>query len=305
VTTKQTPLIQAVRSSDGVLQELVTERRRQVETLQRKQAEQLKETETRGQQQARSLMEMLGKDYAEVFRKLETRHADAAKRMESQAIVIREQMEKNAITEAPLTAHPELAFGRLIAPAILIGIRPYYATLHGADGSIYWQGYNPGNFDLSDFASGSGPGLFGTGAGSFTVYLDWWFAFKPDASRYYNYIAHVPFHGYYLIHADDGFWDSKEAHVRIDISAQGYQYNWKAQNSTNVFDLNSQNINDNDRFDGWRTAYYSDLLGGGDTAYLLVSTSFYVYARGGGSYAELNFSAGAANYIGLPYINVI
>jgi hypothetical protein len=94
VTTKQTPLIQAVRSSDGVLQELVTERRRQVETLQRKQAEQLKETETRGQQQARSLMEMLGKDYAEVFRKLETRHADAAKRMESQAIVIRDRWKR-------------------------------------------------------------------------------------------------------------------------------------------------------------------------------------------------------------------
>ena len=74
-------------------------------------------------------------------------------------------------------------------------------------------------------------------------------------------------------------FDSKEAHARIDISAQGYQYNWKARNSTNVLDLDGQNINDNDRFDGWRTTYYSDLLGGGDTAYLLVSSSFYVYAR--------------------------
>jgi hypothetical protein len=249
MNTKQSPVIQAVRSSDGLLQELVAERRNQVEALQRKQAEQLKETETRGQQHVRSLMEMLGKDYTEVLRKLETRHADAAKRMESQAHVIREQMEKSTIIEAPLTAHPELAFGRLIAPAILIGIRPYYATLHGADGSIYWQGYNPGNIDLWDFASGSGPGWFGTGAGSFTVYLDWWFVFKPDASRYYNYVANVPFHGYYLIHADDGFWDSKEAHARIDISAQGYQYNWKTQNSTNVFDLDSQDINDNDRFE--------------------------------------------------------
>src|SRR5258708_12115732 len=120
---------------------LVTERRKQVETLQRKQVEQLKEIQGRGHQEARSLMEMLGKDYAEVFRKLETRHADAAKRMESQAILIREQMEKSAIIEAPVTAHPELAIGRLIAPAILIGIRPYYATLYGADVSIYLQGY--------------------------------------------------------------------------------------------------------------------------------------------------------------------
>jgi vacuolar-type H+-ATPase subunit H len=304
VSTKQSPVIQAVRSSDGVLQELVTERRKQVEALQKRQAEQLKEAETRGQQEVNSLTETLGKDYADVFRKLETRHAEAAKRIASKAQGIREEMANSAIIEAPLTAHPELAFGRLIAPAILIGIRPYYGTLHGADGSIYWQGYNPGNLDLWDSASGSGPGWFGTGAGSFTVYLDWWFVFKPDASRYYNYVVNVPFHGYYLIHADDGFWDSKEAHVRIDISAQGYQYNWKAKNSTDVLDLDSQNINDNDRFDGWRTTYYSDLLGGGDSAYLLVSTSFYVYARGGGSYAELNFSAGAANYMGVPYLNV-
>ena len=113
---------------------------------------------------------------------------------------------------------------------MLIGIRPYYATLRGADGSIYWQGYNPANFDLSDFASGSGPGLFRLvwhGRRNLYRYMDWWFAFKPDASRYYNCIANVPFHGYYLIHAYDGFWGLKEAHVRIDISAQGYQYNWK------------------------------------------------------------------------------
>ncbi len=65
--------------------------------------------------------------------------------------------------------------------------------------------------------------------------------------------------------------------MRIDISAQGYQYNWKAQNSTNVFDWTARTLTITDRFDGWRTAYYSDLLGGGDRAYLLVSTSFYVY----------------------------
>jgi len=28
-----------------------------------------------------------------------------------------------------------------------------------------------------------------------------------------------------------------------------------------VFDMHSQNINVNDRFDGWRTMYYTDLLG--------------------------------------------
>ena len=68
-----------------------------------------------------------------------------------------------------------------------------------------------------------------------------------------------------------------------------------------MFDIDSQNINVNDRFDGWRTMYYADLLGA-DTAYLRVSAIYYVYARGGGSFAELNFSDGDANYIGIPWV---
>lgn len=71
-----------------------------------------------------------------------------------------------------------------------------------------------------------------------------------------------------------------------------------------MFDLGSQNINVNDRFDGWRTMYYSDLLGGGDPAQLRVTASFYVYARGGGSTAQLDFSVGNANYIGQPWVYI-
>src|SRR5262245_20129305 len=113
-------------------------------------------------------------------------------------------------------------------------LTPYYATLHGSDGSVDWQGYNPGNFDLWDSASGAGSSLFGTGAGSFTVYLDWWFAFTADNSRFYDHNIYVPFDGFYVLYSDDGFWDSKEAHARIDISAQGFQYHWKPQTSSNV-----------------------------------------------------------------------
>ena len=87
----------------------------------------------------------------------------------------------------------------------------------------------------------------------------------------------VPFHKFYILYSDDGFWDSKEAHARIDLSAVGYQYNYKATGGTNVFEMGSQNINVND---GWRTMYYSDLLGS-DRAYLRVTASFYVCARGG------------------------
>ena len=197
-----------------------------------------------------------------------------------------------------------MSSGRLIAPHSVGWFTPYYATLHGSDGSVYRQGYNPGNIKLWDQATGSGPGWFGTGAGSFTVYLDWWFAFKAPQDRYYNFNFYVPFNGFYIVYADDGWFTSKEAHARIDLAMQGYQYNWKGQSSTNVLDIDGQNINDNDRFDGWRNTYYADLLGA-DTAYVLLSASFYVYARGDSSTAELNFNDGSANYMGVPWVYIV
>jgi hypothetical protein len=294
------------KSSDMVLQQLVAERRKEVEHLQKRQAEQLKEIDNKGKQHLKSLLASLPKETLELMQRLDQTHEDNSSLVKADVSLIQAKFTQPSVDVLePTKEHPGFTQGRLIAPQISGSwLTPYYATLHGSDGKVYWQGYNPSNFDVQDWASGGGSGLFGTGAGSFTVYLDWWFTFTTDTSRFYSHNIYVPFNGFYIVRADDGFWDSKEAHVRIDLSAQGYQYNWKPSSSTNVLDIGSQNINVNDRFDGWRTMYYSDLLGGGDTAYLRVTSSFYVYARGGGSYAELNFSSGSANYIGVPWVYV-
>ena len=290
------------KPSDEILKQLVTARRAEVVRLQQSQAEELRDVEARGQARIRTLRATLPKDTVQIMDNLgkADEEAQAVSRSYLADAKARLTSSKPALE---LTAHPGLAGGRLIAPNSVGWFTPYYGTLHGSDGNVYWQGYSPGNIDLWDSASGSGSGLFGTGAASFTVYMDWWFSYTAPQSRFYAHTIWVPFHGFYIIYADDGFWDSKEAHARIDITATGYQYNYKAGASTNVFDMDSQNINVNDRFDGWRTMYYSDLLGA-DQAYLLVTASFYVYARGGGSFAELNFSDGNANYIGVPWVYV-
>jgi hypothetical protein len=70
-----------------------------------------------------------------------------------------------------------------------------------------------------------------------------------------------------------------------------------------VFDYDAQNININNRYDNAPVMYYSDILGA-DTAYLRVTQSLYGYARGDGSFAELNFSDGNANYLGTPTVYV-
>jgi hypothetical protein len=294
----------AFKPEDAFLEQLVTARREEVVRLQKAQADHLADLQKRGQARSAELKKTLPKDLLTVVDGLDKAHEKASAQTKANVKKIKERLAAStpgAEGETPM--HPGLANGHLIAPSSLGWFSPYYGVLHWSDGSVSWQGYNPGNFDLWDSASGAGNGWFGSGAGSFTGYVDWWFTYRPTENRNYAHTIWVPFHGFYIVYSDDGFWDSKEAHVRMDLSAVGYQYNYKATSSTNVFDLDSQNINVNDRFDGWRTMYYSDLLGS-DRAYLRVTASFYVYARGGGSFAELNFNDGSANYVGVPWVYI-
>ncbi len=300
------------KTCDDVLKQLVAARREEVVRLQKSQAEQIKDLDARGKARLAALRKILPRDTVAIMDKLDKTHHEAQAATKSQVDTIKARLaDSGPAPENETAAHPGLANGQLIAPGSLGWFTPYYGILHGSDGSVYGQGYYPypfpgnsgGRIILSVAAYGGGSGIFGTGAGSFTVYLDWWFSYVSRDYRYFGQTIWVPYHGFYIVRSDDGFWDSKEAHVRMDLSAVGYQYNYKSSGTTNVLNIDSQNIDVNGRVDGWRTMYYSDLLGA-DRAYLRVTASFYVYARGGGSYAELNFSAGTANYMGMPWVYV-
>lgn len=290
---------------DKTLEQLIADRREEVVGLQQREAERQQAIEQNGQSRLSRLQESLPGELANALAALQQSHEDQANEAEQQSQDFRQSMMELDRSPEASAVHPGLAQSSLTAESAAVGwITPYHATVHGSDGTVYWQGYNPGNIDARTSASGSGSGLFGTGAGSFTVYVDWWFTYRAPQNRNYSHSIYVPFNGFYIVRADDGFWDSKEAKVRIDLSAVGYQYNFKASSSTNVLDLSDDNINVNDRFDGWRTMYYAQLLGA-DQAYLRVTAALHVYARGGGSHAQLNFSDGNANFLGVPWIYVI
>ena len=212
----------------------------------------------------------LPKEFAGVLDGLTKTQDEASAATKSHVEKIKAKLAASSPSPENETAlHPGMANGHLVAPNSLGWFSPYYGVLHWSDGTVVWQGYNPGVIKLWEACNGSGSGIFGTGACSGTLVMDWWFTYKAPQDRNYAHTIWVPFHGFYILYADDGFWDSKEAHARIDLSAVGYQYNYKGTGSTNVFDLDSQNINANDRIDGWHTMYYSDLLGA-DQAYLRV-----------------------------------
>src|SRR5262249_9533513 len=158
---------------------LLTARREEVVRLQQSQADQLKDLESRGQGRLVGVKRALPKEIVAVLDGMEKSHDEAQAAIKSHAESIKAKLAASGPSPENATAvHPGLAGGQLIAPNSLGWFTPYYGTLHGSDGTVYWQGANPGNIDLSVYANGSGSGLFGTGAGSFTVYMDWWFTYK-------------------------------------------------------------------------------------------------------------------------------
>jgi hypothetical protein len=205
----------------------------------------------------------------------------------------------------------EIALNAATAPEELRIIPPAYAAIFSTkdkedklSGGTGTDVPNYSVIDAWDWASGAGNGWFGSGAGSYQVWVEFGFWYFPTVNRFYSIVPHNLFRGFYIVRSDDGFWDSKYARVVIDIWTNVWQYNWKGWTQNTVLDVGSDNIDVNNRFDTERHTYNSVLLGANDWAYVRNYVSLYVYARGGGSYAELNFAVGNANYLSCPHVHI-
>lgn len=155
-----------------------------------------------------------------------------------------------------------------------------------------------------NWARGGGWGCTG-GVGSNQQWAEWTFWFKPAVSRFYTIRPLFQFRGFYIAKADDKWYNCKQSHVRVSAWTNVHQYNWKGWNHVNVLDVKDDNINVNRRFDANRYTHNSYLLGGGDWAAIRCTIGLYVRAQGSGSYAENNFSTGAANKICVPFVQVV
>lgn len=112
-------------------------------------------------------------------------------------------------------------------------------------------------------------------------------------------------HGYYWVRANDGFWTSKEARIRLRMCTRLYQYFYTPWHYWTVRDRGDDNIDENGRVD--TSTYHingrADLLvGAGDPVYVQVMAELFCDTEGSGSHALLNLQTGAGNYIRIPWI---
>jgi hypothetical protein len=155
----------------------------------------------------------------------------------------------------------------------------------------------------SDTGSGTGLGLWAT-TKAFTP-VDVIFTFVPAVTASYEMTAVLAFHGFYVLRSDDGFFTSKHAYVDLRVTTNVHQYvdfGWKS--FPYPLSRDEDNINEFDNFD--RTFFFDSTapLRAGDPVVVTAKIEIVAGASGSGSYAELNFADGTANYIQPLFLSV-
>ena len=159
--------------------------------------------------------------------------------------------------------------------------------------------------DYSNWASGGGWGCLGSGVGEVQSWVDFGFWFRPTVNRFYSVMPHFKLRGFSIVQANDGFWDCKNASVKLSCWTNAWQYNnWKGWSNVDVYSKGGDNINTNERVDIDRYPYSSYLFGGTDWAFIKCTIGLHARAQGGGSHAKNDFATGGANYLCVPECNV-
>jgi hypothetical protein len=128
------------------------------------------------------------------------------------------------------------------------------------------------------------------------------FYFIPEQSARYSLTVSFAFHGFYVLKADDGWLTSKDAQVTLDFSLDTVQFVDRGPKPFPLIDLEGQNIDEFDNFDNVLSFGDTQDLRQGEPVVVIGSIAVSAGASGAGSYAEVNFADGDANYIEPQYL---
>jgi len=130
------------------------------------------------------------------------------------------------------------------------------------------------------------------------------FRFNSPSWGHLHVYAYPWAHGYYSLYSDDDWYNSVYARAEFDTWLDLHQNFWRGRQYTRRFTLAGQELHPtrSGRIDNrYGHAYFTD-VGEGDTVTIRVGARLYCRAKASGSHSILNFQAGSANYITVPYV---
>lgn len=213
-------------------------------------------------------------------------------------------------TRAPLISRPGMSVedAKQTAQSIArlgglgLAIPPSAGFYYPPDTSGEVLPVDPSRIKIKDESTG-----FGWGWGQATAHrpvppADVVFYFIPDQSARYSLTASFAFHGFYVLKADDGWLTSKDAHVTLDFSLDTFQFVDRGPKPFPLIDLEGQNIDEFSNIDNVLSFSDTQDLRQGEPVVVTASITVSADASGSGSYAEINFADGDANYIEPQYL---
>lgn len=159
--------------------------------------------------------------------------------------------------------------------------------------------------NIKNTMSGSG---WGCGVKENPNYPDtmayWWYTYTPSQSRVHNFWVSTPYAGFYVIRANDRWYNCKYSKTYAFYEVDVYQFSWRGADRRTVVDRRSGNINETGRLEGALYWSFTHPLEGGAPVTVRITATLDVYAQGSGDYGELNFADGTDNYLDEPVVSI-
>lgn len=183
---------------------------------------------------------------------------------------------------------------------------PYFgwgkSYIHNEGGVTHGSsGFSLAANKMFPFASARGDGSGISDDNDVTTSVKLYFAFYPRAFGHIRALVSYNTRGWYQIHSNDKWYNSKEATVDLEIHVRLYQNVWTGSRKKDIFRLHDDNINRNGRIDENGT-FFSGSTAVGKNKWVIaeVSVRAHVETEGSGSTALLNFKDN--DFIRIPWV---
>jgi hypothetical protein len=157
--------------------------------------------------------------------------------------------------------------------------------------------------DLTSISEGSGSGCFVRENPDFPdPTAKWWYTWTPPEDGLYSFWVVAPYSGFCIIRANDKWYNCKYAKAHAFVEVNVHQYFWLGRHEQTIIDKRGSNIQDTSLVSGSVHFLFNEPLKGGDEMVVRITVTLDTYVQGSGSYAELNFTEGQANYLRAPFV---
>jgi hypothetical protein len=130
------------------------------------------------------------------------------------------------------------------------------------------------------------------------------FRFRPPSWGHLHIHTYPWLHGYYSLYSNDAWYKGEYARAEVDTWVDAHQNFWRARQYRRRFTLGGDELHPerSDRIDGQYGHHYFTNVGANDTTTVRVGVRLYSRAKASGGRSKLNFQAGGANYVYVPYV---